>query len=87
MNANQPAASCGMTMTSFDGKRSWLAVLSIALGSFAFVTTEYMPVGVLPKIAADLGITPGLIAAISAPLLLLASGRVNRRVIIVSTDT
>lgn len=40
-------------------RRPWLAVLSIALGAFAFVTTEYMPVGVLPAIARDLGITPG----------------------------
>jgi predicted MFS family arabinose efflux permease len=73
-------------------RRPWFAVLSIALGSFAFVTTEYMPVGVLPKIAADLGVTPGtaglmtttpgLIAALSAPLLLLAAGRLNRRLIL-----
>ncbi|WP_186276509.1 MFS transporter [Burkholderia gladioli] len=70
----------------------WLAVLSIALGAFAFVTTEYMPVGVLPAIARDLAITPGtaglmtttpgIIAAFSAPLLLLAAGRVNRRLIL-----
>ncbi|WP_250502431.1 MFS transporter [Caballeronia sp. AZ7_KS35] len=73
-------------------RRPWLAVLSIALGAFAFVTTEYMPVGVLPAIARDLGITPGtaglmtttpgIIAAFSAPLLLLAAGRVNRRLIL-----
>ncbi|WP_053572776.1 MFS transporter [Caballeronia cordobensis] len=72
--------------------RPWLAVLSIALGAFAFVTTEYMPVGVLPAIARDLGITPGtaglmtttpgIIAAFSAPLMLLAASRVNRRLIL-----
>src|ERR1700761_2957731 len=93
MNANQPAPLCSATPSSFaSGKRPWLAVLSIALGSFAFVTTEYMPVGVLPKIAADLAVTPGtaglmtttpgIIAAFSAPLLLLAAGRVNRRLIL-----
>ncbi|MEA3130459.1 MAG: hypothetical protein QOF46_2254, partial [Paraburkholderia sp.] len=64
---------------------SWLAVLSVAVGSFAFVATEYMPVGLLPQIAQDLGVTPGtaglmvttpgIIAAISAPVLLLAAGR------------
>ena len=58
---------------------SWLAVLSVAVGSFAFVATEYMPVGLLPQIARDLGVTPGtaglmvttpgIIAAISAPVL------------------
>jgi predicted MFS family arabinose efflux permease len=75
-----------------ESKGPWLGVLSIALGSFAFVTTEYMPVGVLPSIARDLGVTPGtagwmtttpgIIAAFSAPLLLLAAGRVNRRMIL-----
>lgn len=73
-------------------RQSWLAVLSVAVGSFAFVATEYMPVGVLPQIARELGVTPGtaglmtttpgFIAAISAPALLLAAGRINRRLIL-----
>ncbi|GJH19963.1 MFS transporter [Caballeronia novacaledonica] len=81
-----------MTTSSSSASRRWLAVLSIALGSFAFVTTEYMPVGVLPAIASDLGVTPGtaglmtttpgIIAAISAPVLLLVAGRLNRRLIL-----
>jgi len=73
---------------------SWLAVLSVAVGSFAFVATEYMPVGLLPQIARDLGVTPGtaglmvttpgIIAAMSAPALLLAAGRINRRLILLT---
>ena len=93
MDTNQPASIADApTSLSSAAKRRWLAVLSIALGSFAFVTTEYLPVGVLPKIAADLGVTPGtaglmtttpgLIAALSAPMLLLAAGRLNRRSIL-----
>ncbi|MGF6769949.1 putative MFS family arabinose efflux permease [Paraburkholderia sp. GAS199] len=71
---------------------SWLAVMSVAIGSFAFVATEYMPVGLLPQIAQELHVTPGtaglmvttpgIIAAISAPVLLLAAGRINRRLIL-----
>ena len=71
---------------------SWLAVLSVAVGAFAFVATEYLPVGLLPSISRDLGITPGtaglmvttpgVVAAISAPALLLAAGRINRRTIL-----
>lgn len=72
--------------------KSWFAVLSVAVGSFAFVATEYLPVGLLPQIAHDLNVTPGtaglmvttpgLIAAISAPALLIAAGKINRRFIL-----
>ncbi|CAB3710406.1 MFS transporter [Paraburkholderia rhynchosiae] len=69
--------------------RSWLAVVAVAIGAFAFVTTEFLPVGLLPHIAADLGVlpgtaglmvtVPGVIAAISAPGLMLVAGRMDRR--------
>lgn len=69
--------------------RSWLAVLSVAAGTFALVTSEFLPVGLLPGMAADLGITdgkagltvtsPGLIAAVAAPALAVAAGRLDRR--------
>ncbi|CAG4919957.1 MFS transporter [Paraburkholderia saeva] len=72
--------------------RGWLAVMSVAICAFAFVATEYLPVGLLPQIARDLGVTPGtaglmvttpgVIAALSAPALLLAAGRINRRLIL-----
>ncbi|NPT37327.1 MFS transporter [Paraburkholderia xenovorans] len=69
--------------------RSWLAVFAVAIGAFAFVTTEFLPVGLLPRVAADLGVlpgtaglmvtVPGVIAAISAPGLMLVAGRMDRR--------
>ena len=69
--------------------RSWLAVGAVAIGAFAFVTTEFLPVGLLPRVAADLGVSPGtaglmvtvpgVIAAISAPGLMLVAGRMDRR--------
>ena len=69
--------------------RDWLSVYSVALGAFAFVTTEYLPVGVLPSISSSLGITdgvaglmvtvPGIVAAIAAPAIMLGAGRMNRR--------
>jgi predicted MFS family arabinose efflux permease len=99
MEANQfaspPAIEGGGSHSHVTGApagRSWFAVLSVAVGSFAFVATEYMPVGLLPQIARELGVTPGtaglmvttpgIIAAISAPVLLLAAGRINRRLIL-----
>jgi len=69
--------------------RSWLAVASVTIGAFAFVTTEFLPVGLLPQIARDLQVTPGtaglmvtipgVIAAISAPGMMLGAGRIDRR--------
>ncbi|MBV6826026.1 MFS transporter [Pseudomonas sp. PD9R] len=72
--------------------RDWLSVFSVALGAFAFVTTEYLPVGILPPIANSLGITdgvaglmvtvPGIVAAFAAPAIMLGAGRMNRRLLL-----
>jgi predicted MFS family arabinose efflux permease len=67
----------------------WSAVAAIALGVFSFVTTEFLPVGILPQIAVDLHVSlataglmltaPGLLAAVSAPAIPLFAGSINRR--------
>jgi predicted MFS family arabinose efflux permease len=59
------------------------------MSAFAFVTAEFLPVGLLPQIAHDLGVstgvaglmvtTPGVLAAISAPMLIVGAGRMDRR--------
>ncbi|GAB5096872.1 MFS transporter [Caballeronia sp. HLA56] len=69
--------------------RQWLAVAAVTIGAFAFVTTEFLPVGLLPHVAHDLNILPGvaglmvtipgIVAAISAPALMLGAGRMDRR--------
>ncbi|WP_394821540.1 MFS transporter [Pendulispora albinea] len=69
--------------------QSWLAVASVAVGTFAMVTTEFLPVGLLTDIASNLGIsdgtaglmvtTPGLVGAIGSPILIVAAGRLDRR--------
>ncbi|SDG00385.1 sugar transporter [Desulfovibrio legallii] len=40
-----------------EGRRLWAPVLALALAAFIFVTTEVLPIGLLPAIAADLGET------------------------------
>ena len=70
----------------------WLPVLAIALGVFAFVTTEFIPVGLIPQIAHDLGVSlggaglmltvPGLTSAFAAPVLIVAAGSIDRRRVI-----
>ncbi|HET6554211.1 MAG TPA: MFS transporter [Dyella sp.] len=37
----------------------WSAVVAVAVGAFALVTSEFLPVGLLPHIAHDLAITEG----------------------------
>jgi predicted MFS family arabinose efflux permease len=72
--------------------KAWLAVGSMTVGTFAMVTSEILPVGLLPEIAADLRISegaaglmvtvPGVMAAVAAPVLALTAGRVDRRLVL-----
>ncbi len=72
-----------------DGAVSWIAVGSLAMGAFALVTSEFLPVGLLPQIASDLGVTtgeaglmvtmPGFLAALAAPLSIAFAGHIDRR--------
>jgi predicted MFS family arabinose efflux permease len=76
----------GVTASSL---RQWLAVAAVTTGAFAFVTTKFLPVGLLSHVAGALDVspgiaglmvtTPGIIAAISAPGLMLGAGRMDRR--------
>ncbi|HEY0145224.1 MAG TPA: MFS transporter, partial [Methylovirgula sp.] len=70
----------------------WLAVASVALGTFTLVTSEFLPVGLLTKVAASLhtsegatGLmvtTPGVVAAIAAPAVMMGAGKLDRRIIL-----
>ncbi|HEX8605141.1 MAG TPA: MFS transporter [Pseudoduganella sp.] len=67
----------------------WSAVTAIGIGAFALVTSEFLPVGLLPQIGADLQTSagqtglmvmmPGIVAAVVAPLTLAFAGRIDRR--------
>ncbi|WP_199037063.1 MFS transporter [Glycomyces salinus] len=69
--------------------RQWLAVAAVALGVFAVITAELLPVGLLTDIGADLGVSagraglmvtvPGLVAAATAPVSIVLAGRADRR--------
>ncbi|MER7682494.1 MFS transporter [Streptomyces sp. NPDC096934] len=72
----------------------WLAVASVALMCFVLVLTEFLPIGLLPAIASGLHVSlgtaglvvvaPGLTAALTAPLLTIASGRLDRRKVLIT---
>ncbi|MBT2227724.1 MFS transporter [Nonomuraea sp. NEAU-A123] len=70
----------------------WLAVIALTLGIFAIVTSEILPIGLLTTIGADFGLSdgiagltmtlPGIVAAIAAPAVTLATARLDRRVML-----
>ncbi|WNL39335.1 MFS transporter [Halomonas sp. PAMB 3232] len=70
----------------------WWAVIAVMSGIFLLVTAEQLPIGLLSQVALDLGVTegtaglmvtvPGVVAALSAPLLPVAVGRLDRRVML-----
>ncbi|MFF0739546.1 MFS transporter [Streptomyces sp. NPDC004111] len=72
--------------------RGWLAVVALAVGTFAVVTSEMLPVGLLTPMGGSLrvsdgvaGVTltiTGLVAALSAPLLTSLLGRFDRRAVL-----
>ncbi|MYS57194.1 MULTISPECIES: MFS transporter [Streptomycetaceae] len=74
--------------------KNWSAVAAVAAGTFSVVTSEMLPVGLLTSIGgelhasdgtAGLAVTvPGVVAAVSAPLTTVLSGRLDRRWLLVS---
>jgi predicted MFS family arabinose efflux permease len=73
-------------------RTGWLAVVAVTMGIFSIVTTEILPIGLLTTIGADYGVSdgtagwmmtiPGLVAAIAAPAVTVATGRVDRRLML-----
>ncbi|MFD8013547.1 MFS transporter [Streptomyces sp. NPDC058955] len=71
---------------------SWLAVISVMLGIFSIVTAEILPIGLLTSIGTSFAISdgmaglmmtmPGILAALSAPLVTVATGRIDRRIML-----
>ncbi|MFF2942144.1 MFS transporter [Streptomyces niveus] len=71
---------------------SWLAVLSVTTGIFSVVTTEILPIGLLTSIGSSFGVSdgtaglmmtvPGVLAAVSAPLVTVATARADRRLML-----
>ncbi|MFC5181390.1 MFS transporter [Actinomadura harenae] len=73
--------------------RRWLGVGAVAAGTFAMVTLEQLPVGLLSSVGSDLHVSegvaglmvtvPGLVASAAAPLLPVAIRRLDRRHVLI----
>jgi predicted MFS family arabinose efflux permease len=80
--------------TSSPAPGTWAALIAIGVGAFALVTTEFLPVGLLPQIAHDMGVSEGqaglvvtlsgALAAIAAPLTIGAARQFDRRHVLLS---
>ncbi|MEV6978941.1 MFS transporter [Kitasatospora sp. NPDC093806] len=70
----------------------WLAVSAVMLGIFSIVTTEILPIGLLTTIGSGFAVSdgmaglmitmPGLLAAVSAPVVTVATARIDRRLML-----
>jgi predicted MFS family arabinose efflux permease len=73
-------------------KYSWLGVFAIALGALSLVVTEFLPVGLLPGICRDLGVTEGtaglavtataILGFVAAPVTAIAIGKTDRKLVL-----
>ncbi|AFU04442.1 major facilitator superfamily protein [Nocardia brasiliensis ATCC 700358] len=80
------------TTSAPNARTGRLAVAAVTLAIFAIVTTEILPIGLLTSIGADFTVSdgnaglmmaaPGLIAAVAAPVVTVASGRIDRRIML-----
>ncbi|WP_371793150.1 MFS transporter [Streptomyces sp. NBC_01471] len=80
------------TGTGRSPLRGWLAVSAVTLGIFSLMTSELLPVGLLTPVGSELNVSegtaglmvtvPGLVAAVSAPLITVGAGRVDRRLVL-----
>ncbi|GAQ56604.1 purine ribonucleoside efflux pump NepI [Streptomyces acidiscabies] len=83
------SASPRSVTNSRSSKPPWPGVFALAAATFSVVTTEMLPVGLLTSLGDSLGVSagtaglavtlPGLVAAVSAPLLPIVVRRADRR--------
>ncbi|UAK35298.1 MFS transporter [Nocardia sputi] len=75
--------------TARSAPTGWPAVVAVMLGIFSIVTTEILPIGLLTSIGADFTVSdgmaglmmtmPGLVAAVAAPVVTVATAGIDRR--------
>ena len=78
---------------SSQSQGNWLAILTVSITAFALVTSEFLPIGVLNAIAADLNVSvgiaglvitlPGVMGAFAAPLLSVWIKQLDRRFVLI----
>ncbi|MET9715709.1 MFS transporter [Streptomyces rochei] len=92
MQATTTASVNGKLLPPRSPLTGWLAVVSVMLGIFVIVTTEILPIGLLTSIGSSFTVSdgmaglmmtmPGFLAAIAAPLVIVATARFDRRLML-----
>jgi len=92
-----PTQSPAASTTPAVRPAAWLAVISLGLGIFTLVASEFLPASLLSPIAADLGITEGvagqlvtatsIIGIIGGPLVVSSLPRLDRRWVMAGLTT
>ena len=87
-------SGAGPAIDECSSVRAWGAIAALALAVFTVTATELMPIGVLPQIATDFGVSDGaagltvtmygILAGLSAPVMTFWTGRANRRTLVLS---
>ena len=86
---HHPVSASSPAHPASAARHRWWAVSAVGLATFSVVTTEMLPVGLLTPVAEDLGAStgtagllislPALLAAVFAPLVVIAAGGIDRR--------
>ncbi len=95
MNMMQPQDTRPQNLeTPPSSQGSWVALLTVAITAFALVTSEFLPIGVINNISADLNVSvgtaglvitlPGVMAALAAPLLPVLVKNLDRRYLLLA---
>jgi predicted MFS family arabinose efflux permease len=81
------------TAATMSARRGWLGVISVALGSFVLVLSEFLPIGLIPAISTDLRVSigtaglmvvaTGLVGAVAAPVVTVLLSRLDRKIVLV----
>lgn len=92
MQATTTASAGGEPLPPRSPLTGWPAVVSVMLGIFVIVTTEILPIGLLTSIGTSFVVSdgmaglmmtmPGLVAAIAAPMVTVATARFDRRLML-----
>lgn len=80
------------TATAVRSRHAWPAVFAVMAGIFVVVTAEILPIGLLTSIGSGFAVSdgvagltmtmPGFLAAVAAPLVTVATARLDRRVVL-----